>query len=146
MWQGDSCCMPTIFLVSFKVVSSKFLGTTRRFHDRSWMYLEEDYRDAVFGADAWCHGSELFFECPTLFLSRSLLFDGFKLINYIRNAICTVRKCCRFVEFQYVHQKTYILKIMWQRDSCCLPTIFLVSFKLPLWFHRPVGSCILKTF
>ena len=48
------------------------------------MYLEEDYRDAVFGADAWCHGSELFSECPTLFLSiyfslRSFS-DGFQLI------------------------------------------------------------------
>ena len=36
------------------------------------MYLEGEYLDAVFGADAWCHGSELFSECPTLFLSISL--------------------------------------------------------------------------
>ena len=47
------------------------------------MYLEEDYRDAVFGADTWCHGSELFSECPTPFLSSSLLFDGFKLLTIL---------------------------------------------------------------
>jgi len=31
------------------------------------MYVEEDKMDAVFGADAWCHGSALFSECPTFF-------------------------------------------------------------------------------
>ena len=61
------------------------------------MYFEEDYRDAVFGADTWCHGSELFSECPTPFLSSSLLFDGFKLINYFRNAICT--SCQKMLQF-----------------------------------------------
>ena len=46
------------------------------------MYLEEDYRDAVFGADAWCHGSELFSECPTLFLSISLCGVFLMDLNY----------------------------------------------------------------
>ena len=56
------------------------------------MYLEEDYRDAVFGADTWCHGSELFSECPTLFLSVRSFTDGFKLSNCFINAIWSVRK------------------------------------------------------
>ena len=46
------------------------------------MYLEEDYRDAVFGADAWCHGSELFSECPTSLLPISLYAAFMMDLNY----------------------------------------------------------------
>ena len=41
------------------------------------MYVEEDKMDAVFGADAWCHGSALFSERPTFSVDSGYVMRDF---------------------------------------------------------------------
>ena len=77
--------------------------------------------------------------------SCQLLFEKTLLMDLNYQTILEMRFAVVRISF-HIYSKKHIFNIMWQGYSCCVPTMFVVSsFKLPLWFHIPVGSCILES-
>ena len=142
MWQGDSCCMPTIFLVGFKVESSKFLGTARHSmtgHECIWRKIIGTLSSVLTPGVMVQNCSLSVRHCSCQLLFEKTVMD----LNY--QTILEMRFAVVRISFP-IYSKKHIFNIIWQGDSCCMPTMFVVSsFKLLFWFHIPVGSCILES-